>query len=59
MEREYPISFSGNFREKVPTNILEAIEDVEGVLLKSSHFENEPPKGIDVDEAMNLNNLTM
>ncbi|GFH44179.1 predicted protein [Chaetoceros tenuissimus] len=59
MVREHSIKFTGVHGHKVPTDILDAIPDVEDVLFKSKFFENEPPEGMDVNEAMNLEGKTL
>ena len=59
MKRKNLIRFTGKYEDNVPTNILDAVPDEENVLFKSSLFRNEPPIGIDVNEAMNLNDKTL
>ncbi|GFH52560.1 predicted protein [Chaetoceros tenuissimus] len=53
------IRFTGSYKNNVPTNILAAVPDVKDVLFKSTHFEDEPPQGMDVNEAMNLDDKTL
>ena len=59
MDRQNPICFTGSYEKNVPTNILAVVPDEKDVLFKTAFFKDEPPKGMNVNEAMNLNGKTL
>ncbi|GFH48612.1 predicted protein [Chaetoceros tenuissimus] len=59
MVRQNPIRFTGDFKQNVPTNILAAVPDEKDVLFKSAPFKDDPPQGMDINEAMNLDDKTL
>ncbi|GFH59584.1 hypothetical protein CTEN210_16060 [Chaetoceros tenuissimus] len=59
MGRQHDIRFTGNFKQNVPTNILAAVPDEYDVLFKTAPFEHNLPLGMDVNEAMNLDDKNL